>query len=344
MKKVLAALLCLVMVFSTAACGGGTGTGGDGGEQEVYKITYAGTVADTNPMMRVAQQIAKEMYDESQGRLDMTVYPNNQLGDSRSNIEQMQQGLNGTIQVGEMSTAPLGNFTNAFMAMNLPFMFNSFDQAFQFVDESDYINKAIEQTAEEVGVRPIAWLSNSARMFTNSVREVRTPKDMKGLKTRVMENPIFIKAFEAMGASAMPMSLAEVFTALQQKTIDAQDNPLAITVSNKFYEVQSYYTDLSHNIDMCPVVVNEEWYQSLPDDLKDMFTKYMKKFAEEERELILKEDVECLETVASTCKVTTLTDEERAAFKESVEPVYDWFRGQYPDVNLDEFIEAVNQY
>ena len=342
MKKIIAVVMSLVMAFTLASCGLDGTTEDDG--TKVYKIVYAGTVAETNPMMRVAVQIADEMREASNGRLDMTVYASNQLGDTRSNIEQMQLGLDGIIHVGEMSTGPLGNFTDLFVAMNLPFMFDSFEQAFNFVDESEYIQNAIEECAEEVGVRPVAWLSNSARMFTNNKHEVRTPADMKGLKIRVMENPIFIKAFEAMGASALPMSLAEVFTALQQGTIDGQDNPLAITVSNKFYEVQSYYTDLSHNIDMCPVVVNEEWYQSLPDDLRAIFDEYMQEYAERERELILAEDEDCLKEVATTCEITTLTDDERAAFKEACEPVYDWFRTTYPDVDLDEFINAVAEY
>ena len=95
---------------------------------------------------------------------------------------------------------------------------------------------------------------------------------------------------------------------------------------------------------MCPVVVNEEWYQSLPDDLKAIFTEYMQKYAERERELILAEDEDCLKEVETTCKITNLTDEERAAFKESYQPVYDWFKTEYQDVDLDKFIEAVAEF
>lgn len=311
--------------------------GSSSSDQKVYKITYAGTVADTHPMMISINQVAEEMKEESGGRLDMTVYPNNQLGDSRANLEAMG---NGTIQVGEASSAPLAVFTKNYLPLSLPFFFESKDAAYAWV-ESDFAMELADKTGAECGFRPVAWYLNGVRTLTNSKRPVTSPADMEGLKIRVMENDIYIKAFEAMGASATPMSFAEVFTGLQQKTIDGQDNPNAINVTNAYYEVQSYWTDLKHTIDLAPIVVSEEWYQSLPDDLKEMFTKYMKKAAELERQMMDDQDGEYQETMATGCEMTFLTDEQRAVFKEKCMPVYTWFAEAYPDINLDNYLNAI---
>lgn len=103
---------------------------------------------------------------------------------------------------------------------------------------------------------------NGARgMSNNKNRVIDDPSDLNGLKIRVMENDIYLETFETLGAAPTAMSLAEVFTGLQQGTIDGQDNPPGITCSNKFYEVQTNYSTLNHCIDMVPVLVSEEWYR-----------------------------------------------------------------------------------
>ena len=235
-NRFLSLALAGALALSLTACGGGnddpSGGGNDpAGGGEVFEILYAGTSPDTHAMMIAINAVAEEMREESGGRLNMSVFPNNQLGDSRANLESMQTN---TIQAGELSTAPLAYFTDLYQPLSLPFFFASAEEGYAFL-ESDFAQELADKCAEECGFRPVAWFLNGQRALTNSVRAVSSPADMAGLKIRVMENEIYIRTFEALGASPTPMSFAEVFTALQQKTVDGQDNPYALTVSNNFY-------------------------------------------------------------------------------------------------------------
>ena len=205
MKKVLAVLLCLVMVFAMTACGDDGGSA-DG---EVYKISYAGTVADTTSMMIRMNEAATKMNELSGGRLQMTVYPNNQLGDSVSNFQQMQE--NGSVQMGELSAAALSSFTNLYTPYSLPFLFSSKEQAFEYFDNSEQAKAVADQFCKDTGVRIIGWYYNDARTITNSKHAIKKPADMAGLKIRAMQSDVYIKTFEALGASPISMSFAVLF-------------------------------------------------------------------------------------------------------------------------------------
>ena len=345
-NRFLSLALAGALALSLTACGGGNDdpsgggndpAGGGGDEQEVYEIIYAGTVTDTNPITIAFNQMAEQLEERSGGRLKMTLYPNNTLGDTRANIESMQ---NGTVQIGEGSIAPLAMFTDLYMPMSLPFLFSDWDEVWAFT-ESEFMQDINDQVAEELGVRVIGWMSNGARCLSNNVRAVSTPADMAGLKIRVMENDIYQETFKALGANPITMSFAELFTGLQQGTVNGQDNATTITNANRFYEVQSYFTDLHHVLDVAPIMVDDAWYQSLPDDLRQIFDETLAENIEYERQLT-DEGVEAdMEAIATTCEITLLTDEQREAFREACAPVYDWFETQYPDLDLQVYLDAI---
>ena len=339
MKKVLAVLLCLVMVFAMTACGGDSNDGGADGE--VYKISYAGTVADTTSMMIRMNEAAEKMNELSGGRLVMTVYPNNQLGDSVSNFQQMQE--NGSVQMGELSAAALSSFTNLYTPYSLPFLFSSKEQAFEYFDNSEQAQAVADQFCQDTGVRIIGWYYNDARTITNSKHAIKTPADMKGLKIRAMQSDVYIKTFEALGSSPISMSFAEVFTGLQQGNIDGQDNGTALTVSQKFHEVQKYYTDLHHVIDMAPILVSEQFYQSLPDDLKTILNDCIAEAVAAERADYDVNGAAEEEEIAKYCEITHLTDDERAAFKDACASVYDWYKTAYTDIDLDAIMAEIEK-
>jgi tripartite ATP-independent transporter DctP family solute receptor len=286
----------------------------------------------------VMKEAAEKINEQSGGRIQMTVYPNNQLGDSVANFQQMQE--NGSVQMGEMSAAAMTSFSNLYTPYSLPFLFKNKEQCFNYFDNSEQQKEVADKFCQDTGVRILAWFYNDTRTLTNSKREIKTPDDMKGLKIRAMQSDVYIKTFEALGASPISMSFAEVFTGLQQGAIDGQDNGIVLTVSQKFHEVQKYYTDLNHVIDMAPILVSEEFYQSLPDDLKQILTENIQAAAMEERSMYKGEE---LNEIAKYCKITNLTDEERAVFKEKCQPVYDWYRSNYTDIDLDAIIAEVDK-
>ena len=338
MKKVFILALAAAAAFSLGACSKKTANGA-AGAQDVIRFRYNGTLPDEHDTMKLIRKAAALMQERSNGRLIMQVFPNNTLTDSRGAIEGMQ---NNTIQAGEMATAPLAGFTSVFQPFNLPFFFADADECIAY-SKSDFFLKTLgDQMAKEIGLRPIGAFYNGPRSISNSRREVRTPEDLRGLKVRVMESPVYIKTWETWGAQPTPMSFAELFTGLQQKTIDGQDNGPTITVTNKLYEVQKYYSTLSYVFDLGPVMVSEAFYQSLPDDLRTIFMETFNQIIAEEHEIgkaAIDADIAAMEN--NGVMVTRLTDAERRAFRESVEPVYDWFRGQYPSIDLDRYMAEI---
>lgn len=335
MKKILSVLLCLILVFSLAACG-------DGGENEketVYEITWAGTLAEDHLFNQTLKAHLPELEEASGGRLTVKLYPNNQLGDSRSNLEQMQ--VNGSIQMGEMSGAVLAIFTDDYNMLSLPFLFKNLDQMLGFM-HTDYVKELDEKLSTEVGVRPLAWVYNGTRALTNSKRTVTSPADMKGLKIRVMESDVYLKMFESMGAVPMAMSFAEVFTGLQQGTIDGQDNAITNVISQKFDEVQPYYTDLGHVIDAAPILISEEYWKSIPADLQVVLQDWLDSWVTDYNYEVLNNEKAAEDSISDHTEITRLTDEQRLAFREVCAPVYDWFAETYTDVDLDEVQEIIN--
>ena len=199
--------------------------------------------------------------------------------------------------------------------------------------------------AEQTGVRIVGYFENGIRQFTNSKKEIKKPEDMKGLKVRVMESPVYIETFTQLGASPTPMAFAEVYTALQQKTIDAQDNPFAITATNRFYEVQPYMTDLAHSFDFTGMLVSESFYQSLSEENRAYFDEAARIATEFQREKSIEKEAGYIEQIENGgTKITKLTNEEREVFRKACEPVYEWFKENYnPKTSLDTILAEVDR-
>ena len=183
----------------------------------------------------------------------------------------------------------------------------------------------------------MGYFENGIRQLTNSKRPVTSPDDMKGLKIRVMESPLYIEMFTEMGANPSPMAFSELYTALQQGTVDGQDNPWTIVSTNAFYEVQSYATDLSHTFDITCFSINDKFYQDLPDDLREVVDKAAEAAVETNRTLSIELENEYIATIeGGGCQITRLTDEQRQVFRDATAGCYDWFRQNYnPTVSLE---------
>lgn len=352
MKRLVALALTLMMVASLAACGNnsagstsspaGSGTTA-GGDQTVYKITYANTVADSNPQAINAKYMAERMSELSGGRIEMTVFNNNKLGAFSDCFQQMQQA-NGTVQMGDVSSASITQFSELYTPFALPFLFSSKEQSFDYFDNGETVKAIEEEFLSETNVRVLGYFYNDARALTNSKRAVSTPADCAGLKLRVMTSDVYIKTFEALNAAPVSMQFSELFSALQQGAVDGQDNGLILSMDSKFNEVQGYYTDLGHVQDTSVIFISEAFYQSLPEDLQQVVVQAAQEAVEKERQDYADKLDSYLEEMKKTMEVTILTDEQRAAFKEACTPVYDWYRGEYSQYDLDAIMADIANY
>lgn len=227
------------------------------------------------------------------GRVEVRVYPNEQLGKERELIRSIKLGVVDITTTGET----MQNWAKLTAFCAIPYLIRDSEHLKKVAGGE--IGKLIEQNMiDEIGLRPIAYFERGARHLTSN-RPIKTPEDLNGIILRVPNVPVFVKVWEALGAKPTPMTFSEVFTALQQGTVEAQENPYSFIYTSGFYEVQDYINLTRHVIGWVYVVIGEDKFQSLPKDIQDILIEagqemqdyHQSLFHEEEMELerILKE-------------------------------------------------------
>lgn len=320
MKKFLVLLLAACMVFAFAACGGGSNEPASADPEETFTLTIGTTVQDDSATGRALLEVFKPYIEEhSNGRIEVIVQNNSVLGSDREIYEALQ--LN-TVQASQGPLSTLANFDPDFAVCDLPFLFTSKEEAYENLDGE--FGDALAATLPQYGMRIIAYGENAFRNISNNQHPVKTAEDLKGLDIRVMESPVNIATYKAMGTNPTPMAFSELYGALQNGTVDGQDNGIVLTYTNKLYEVQPYYTFTHHLYAANAVVVSEEFWQSLPEDLQQVVTEASFEAMKFQRDLNTQLEDELVATMeAAGVTFDTLPDEEIAKLVEATKDVWD---------------------
>lgn len=170
----------------------------------------------------------------------------------------------GTIQMALPSTSVLTAYNERIGVLDMPYLFTDAQSAFDALDGK--LGEQIDEWIAGNGFISLGYVYNGPRCTTNSVRPIYTPDDLAGLKIRVMNSPVFIRMYEVLGANATPMSFSELFTGLQQHTVDGQENPPTLIYASGFQQVQKYLTIDNHVHNFLPILTNENWVNSLSAD------------------------------------------------------------------------------
>lgn len=342
-KKLIALLLCMIMALTlVAGCGRGgaaqTTAPAAGGTEaaaggQTLTIRVGHVLAPTHPYQLGLEQFAKLVNEKSNGTMKVETFHSSQLGNERDMVEGLQLG---TLEMALVSTAPLASFTKDFLVFDLPFMFKDTAAARAAVD-SEIGQKMLDGLAAK-GIKGLCYWENGFRSVTNSKLPIETPADLKGMKIRTMENPVHMDSFTALGADPTPMAFGELFTALQQKTIDGQENPLPIIDTSKFYEVQSYLSMTQHFYAPAPILIAQKFYDSLTDEQKKIIEDSAKEARDFERDLCDKSNAELVTFLEG--KGMKINYPDKAPFIEAVQPVYEKYTGDIPA----ELITAVQAF
>jgi len=226
-------------------------------------VLKLGHVADpAKPYAIAGEYFAELVKEKTNGEVEIQVFPSSQLGNQRDLIEGL---IFGTLDLTLTSTAVLGNFLPKIAIFDLPFLFRDVKHAYKALDS---IGMEIGKELEPKGIKLLAFFENGIRHLTNNVRPVRAPEDMKGLKIRVMEQKIYIEMMKALGANPTPMAFGELFTALQQGTVDGQENPVSHIWTKRFFEVQKYISLTGHVYAAEPLLISMITWNKLPVDAK----------------------------------------------------------------------------
>ncbi|MEA4873584.1 MAG: TRAP transporter substrate-binding protein [Synergistaceae bacterium] len=261
----------------------------------------------------------KEILEKkSGGKIIVEIYPNGSMGQNREMIESMQAGA---LDMGLPALPALGGFTDATKVFDLLYLFNDRKEAEKVLDGE--VGKTVAKSVEKSGVKIISWWSQGFRESTSNRKFVK-PEDLKGLKIRVMDNPLHIEAWNTLGASAIPMAFSEVLTSLQQGVLDAQENPYQNIVQSGFDKVQKYIIETGHLYGPLPLVFSKKVWDKLTPEQQKMIqeaadeTKIYEREAQEKINKDLRDGI----VKSKTCTIVTLTPEQKNAFRAKLLPLY----------------------
>ncbi len=342
MKKTLALLMAGVMAVSLTACGGSkaettaaapaatTAAGAAEAKTEAaseaatedygtYNWTLAMTVAETTTNYKMVEHFANLINERSGGSITVDLYPGGQLANT---TEQDEACVSGSIDMVTGMTADLTDFVKEMALFDMPNMFDNIEHMRNFL-EGDYAKNQINAYCENSGIHMLAFSDAGFRQLTTNI-PTKSVADLAAQKIRVMTNKYHIAYWNAIGASAVPMQFNELFMGLQQGTVDGQENPYMNIVGNNLQEVQKYVVETNHVGHIIVFFMNNDLYQSLPDNTKALVDECAAEAAEFAKG-VANESIEldkqtCID---GGCEIVTFSDEDLAFLREKAQVVYD---------------------
>lgn len=290
--------------------------------------------------MSEAEELFKFMMEDlSGGSVKIEWHPYNELGDDLNVVTNVQFG---EIGIGISSPAPLTTMLPNMSIFDTLYMINDQETAYEVMDGE--IGQQIDKDVEALGMKVIMWCENGFRNLTCNV-EVTGLDSLKGMKIRTMENSLQMDAWKALGANPTPMAFGEVYTALQQGTVEGQENPLGLISANSFMDVQDYLVLSEHNYTPMPTFINLELYNNLTDNQRAIM-EYVSEYVEQwerERNIELNQQI-LADFEADGVNIVELDDATKTAFRDAIDAagVYDEIRAAMANPELMDVLEGLN--
>lgn len=278
---------------------------------------------------------------KSNGELSVRLFPNNQLGGEREMIEMVQQG---SLEMSFPADGPMSGFYPPMQVWSIPYLFESAPIAWHVMN-SDFARNMKQDILETTGIRALAFSQNGFRSFTNNVRPLIEPEDLAGLRIRTMESQVYMTMVNALGATAVPISGAEVVMALRQGVVDGQENPPPVVFNGGHGEVQRYFTLNEHTFGLHVIIANDDWFNSLEPGHQQIITDAAKLMAWTENVLKTEGDWRYSQRLAEEMgmQIHVSTPEEKAAFREIAQPpVLEFIRERVGESVVDDIMAAVD--
>lgn len=330
-KTLTSTFLLAGLTVSLSACGT-SDNAGDSGE-ETFTLTIANVTGPETSSGSALEEFATAVEEETDGRVQVTLHQSGTLGGETETLEQLQSGsINGMLA---QAISLMQSQAPALAVEELPFLFPSQEAAYQAVDGE--FGELVSQELRSIGLEPLAYWENGYRHFTNNTTPIETPEDMEGLQFRSAESEIRISMFESLGASAIPMPFPEVYTGLEQGTIDGQENPLNTFASAGFQEVQEYLTLSGHIWSAAPLFVSADWWETVPEDLQEIISEQAMEYRLVNRERVQESDEELLAELEEAGM--TINEVDTSLFQEATKEVWD----EWEDAIGPEFMDLAEE-
>lgn len=355
MKRFTAAFLTLAMLFVLTACGGTTGETSsttDSGQGEsttnlddygsytaenplVFKIAYGDS--DEATAAQACQLFAEYVEDQTGGAVQVELYGNGQMGGDEDVIQAI---LMGNLHLTYCGTSVLCTFDDRFGILDLPYLFTDWDTMDAAVNGD--LGAMYQEWAEEFGMYVPGFMWDGMKTVSNSVRPITCIEDMEGLKIRVTNADIFIQTYQAMGANPTPMGWNDIYTGLQQGTVDGMDVPAIPTYTNGFYQAIKYFSLTNNHMSNMCIVMSKSFVDGLPSGIRSVLENGIQEYLvswDRENARIAEEDA--IQKIAeSGVQVNEIEPDELQRFVEATAPVYEYYR----DLIGDDIMDTVESF
>lgn len=321
LTAILAVLMVLALSLSSCNIPGSSDKSGDSGVEYVIRLGHSDT--EDNLINVSLQHYADWVNEQTDGRVIIRLYPNEKLGD---NTDMAQQLVTGELDAMMMPQGVEATYAPKIATLGLPFLFTSYEQAWAVTEDED-VAEGLTQGLEDYNMIQLAFWENGMRQITNSVREVKTPDDVKGLKIRIPDDAMTDAIFGELGASTTKFAWSKTYDALKQGTFDGQENPVANIYASKINEVNSYMTLTNHKYESKNLVFSLSTWNKLPEDIQEVLLEGAKTFGQEHRNAVAADEEKQIEELEKA-GMTVIKDPDIEAFKTATREVYTDFELQ----------------
>ena len=315
-KNLFGAAAALAVAAALAGCASGE----DGEQRYAYPL---GTASPEDTVTQIyAEKFVEEVDRLSEGRIKITVYPNSVLGGDR---ELLESCYDGDIPFVIQNTAPQVSFIDDTAVFDAPCIFSDIESVRETVDQPEFLEK-MQESYREAGFELLGYADQGFRVMSTN-KAVNGFADFEGQKIRTMEDAYQLHFWQELGANPTPMNFSEVYIGLQQHTIDAQENPYEVIVSNRLYEQQDYIVETNHVPHLISLVVSEAFFSELPEEDRQILIEAeetAKEYAREQSDVRIDDRIQTIRD--SGTEIITLDDSVREQMIEASQPVYEEIR------------------
>ncbi|WP_286902429.1 TRAP transporter substrate-binding protein [Vreelandella sedimenti] len=309
--------------------------------QAATSLRLAHTFNPGEASYELLNTLGDRVEERTNGELKIQVFPSEQLG---SEVQLLQQSKNGSVDIVVPGYSGASTLLPAMEISNAPFIFQSWDEA-RHILEGEAYQPIFDELKEQHNLVPLAktWYWGWRNLTFNG-DEVHSVEDMKGLKVRVPESPAWVEMVKAFDASPTPIPFSEVYLALQQGTVDGQENPIPTIYSRKFYEVQDQLVMSKHMLQSQVVLMNSQKFESLSDSNQEILREVVQELAQENYELQTEREASMLEELRAGGQINVIEDIDRASFEQASEIARENLVDRWGEEDYRRVMTAIEDY
>ncbi|MGF9713629.1 TRAP transporter substrate-binding protein [Paenibacillus naphthalenovorans] len=345
-KKWGAIILALSFMLTAAGCGSGQGTQGNSanapqGSKSDNKAAFVfklGHGTSSTSLYHTGAVKFKELVEaKTNGQIKVDIYTDGTIGQDNDLINFMKTG---NVQMGMIGVEPVAVIAPKLKVIGLPYIFPNRESAYKVLD-GPLGAEMVSELPQQQHLRVLGYFENGFRNVSNSKREVLTPADLQGLKLRTPQSPVSISIFKALGANPTPMSFGELYTALEQKTVDGQENPLSLIYTNNFHEVQKYISITNHMYSPMLLMISEKTWSELSPELQKAVQEAANEARDYERKVSAEQEADLMKKLEEAG--VKLSKPDLAPFVEATKDVHNEFDAEYGADLYKKITEATKQ-